>query len=317
MPRFVLCLLGIVCLGWADSLTLRDGRVVTGSFLGGDTRQVRLVVGEKVETFALSEVARIEFGAAATIALAGPVTVASPGTTVGIASNVFETKAAEPAVTGGTLNGVPALVAIVAAAPNVEKAPESIPNPFLPKNAKPAATGLASSRQTPIEGNPDSPVRVVAYEDLQCPDCATYRRMLDEKLLPAYKDRVAFEHRDFPLAKHAWARPAAAAARFFQEINPEIGVEYRRYALANRSQITTENFKERLAQFAKEHGVDPAKAAAAPDEARYQELVDRDLQDGVARGVSKTPTVFVNGQPFVETFSFEELSKAIEAALNR
>ena len=40
---------------------------------------------------------------------------------------------------------------------------------------------------------------------------AAFRRMLDEKLLPKYGDEVAFVHRDFPLAKHAWARQAAAA----------------------------------------------------------------------------------------------------------
>jgi protein-disulfide isomerase len=65
-----------------------------------------------------------------------------------------------------------------------------------------------------VEGNPKAAVRVIIYEDLQCPDCAVLRKMLDEKLLPKYKDRVAFEHRDVPLAKHSWARQAAIAARF-------------------------------------------------------------------------------------------------------
>ena len=55
----------------------------------------------------------------------------------------------------------------------------------------------------------ESKVRVLIYEDLQCPDCAEFRRMMDEKILPRYGERVAFIHRDFPLAKHAWARKAA------------------------------------------------------------------------------------------------------------
>ena len=50
-------------------------------------------------------------------------------------------------------------------------------------------------------------------------------------------------------------------------------------------------------------------------------LPDRDavyaIQDGVARGVSKTPTVFVNGQPFIETFTVQEISKAIEDAVKQ
>lgn len=63
-----------------------------------------------------------------------------------------------------------------------------------------------------VEGLPESRVRVLIYEDLQCPDCAAFRRMMDEKILPRYASEVAFVHRDFPLAKHAWARKAAVAA---------------------------------------------------------------------------------------------------------
>ena len=44
-------------------------------------------------------------------------------------------------------------------------------------------------------------------------------------------------------------------------------------------------------------------------------MVERDLAGGVARGVSKTPTVFVDGEPFVETFTVEAISQAIETAI--
>ncbi|MEK7406682.1 MAG: thioredoxin domain-containing protein [Acidobacteriota bacterium] len=166
-----------------------------------------------------------------------------------------------------------------------------------------------------IEGNPASAVRVVVYEDLQCPDCAVFRRMMDDKLLPAYAKTVAFEHRDFPLPRHAWARPAAIAARFFQEIRPELAVSFRRHTMQNIKQTTAENFKERLAAFAKANGVDPRKAEAALEDQRLAALVEQDYQEGVARGVARTPTVLVNGAPFIERFSVEEISKGIEAAL--
>ena len=163
-----------------------------------------------------------------------------------------------------------------------------------------------------VEGNASSAVRVVIYEDLQCPDCADFRRMLDEKLLPKYGGKVAFEHRDFPLAKHAWARKAAIAARFFQETSAELAVKFRRYSLAN---IKPANFNERLTEFAKSNGTDPAAAVAALDDPRYAAAVEKDFQEGVARGVAHTPTAFVNGVAFVETIALEEISKAIDAAL--
>ena len=177
-----------------------------------------------------------------------------------------------------------------------------------------SAMGLAA-QQPLVEGRADSQVRVVIYEDLQCPDCAAFRRMMDEQILPRYGGKVAFLHRDFPLAKHAWARKAAIAARFFAAKSAELGLAYRRYAMAGIEQTNADNFNARLTSFAKEHGVDPDAAIAALTDAHYAELVEKDFQDGVARGVAHTSTVFVDGRTFVETFSFEEISKGIDEAL--
>lgn len=179
-----------------------------------------------------------------------------------------------------------------------------------------ALFAAASPADAPlVEGNPQSAVRAVVYEDLQCPDCAAFRKMLDEKLLPKYKGKVAFEHRDFPLAKHAWARKASVAARFFQRVKPELGLEFRRYMMADIDATTPENFAERVAAFATRNGVDAERAAAALDDPALAALVEKDFQDGVARGIARTPTVIVNGQPFIETFTFEEISKYIDEQL--
>ena len=178
-----------------------------------------------------------------------------------------------------------------------------------------ASTVGLSGQQPVVEGLAESKVRVLIYEDLQCPDCAEFRRMMDDKILPRYASRVAFVHRDFPLAKHAWARQAAVAARYFAERKPELGLAYRRQVMASIEQTTTDNFKERLAQFARANGLDPAAAVAALNDARLASLVERDFQDGVARGVAHTPTVFVNGRAFIESISFEDISEALDDAL--
>jgi protein-disulfide isomerase len=175
-------------------------------------------------------------------------------------------------------------------------------------------SGIAAAQHL-TEGAAQSPVRVIIYEDLQCPDCALFRDMLDEHLLPRYAATVRFEHRDFPLAKHAWARKAAIAARFFEEAKPRLGLAYRKYSMANLREITADNFNDRLSQFALEHGVDAAKALAALSDARLAGLVEQDYQEGVARGVAHTPTVLVNGRPFIETFALEDVAKAIDAEL--
>ena len=44
-------------------------------------------------------------------------------------------------------------------------------------------------------------------------------------------------------------------------------------------------------------------------------LVQKDFEEGVARGIARTPTALVNGEPFIETFTVEQISAAIDAAL--
>jgi protein-disulfide isomerase len=175
-----------------------------------------------------------------------------------------------------------------------------------------ALPALASG---PVEGNPSSAVRVVSYESLQCSDCTKYRKMLDEHLLPRYGARVAFEHRDFPLARHQWSKRAAIAARWFDSLEPALGVEFRRWALNNIGTITAEDFTARLAAWAEERGTGGKQAVASLSDAKLAKAVDEDRAEGIARGISRTPTVFVNGEPFIETFTLEEILKAIDGAL--
>jgi protein-disulfide isomerase len=174
---------------------------------------------------------------------------------------------------------------------------------------------LPAQERHVVEGIPGSPVRVKIYEDLQCSDCADFRRMMDEKILPRYAGKVTFEHYDFPLAKHAWARKAAIASRFFLTQSNDLAVQYRQAALKSQAQIHPENFNEWLAEFAKAHGVDPAKAIGALDDPTFAAQVEEDFQDGVARGMAHTPTVLVNGKPFIEVFPYEDVAKAIDSEL--
>lgn len=178
-----------------------------------------------------------------------------------------------------------------------------------------ASLPILAADQHLMEGAAQSPVRVLIYEDLQCPDCAVFRTMLDNELLPRYAATVRFEHRDFPLAKHAWARKAAVAARFFEEAHPGLGLEYRKYAMGHQAEINVDNFNDQLAKFASAHQVEPADALAALRDQRLADLVEKDFQDGVARGIAHTPTVLVNGKPFIETFAAQEVAAAIDSEL--
>ncbi len=242
--RFATALLALACAAacTADTLTLRNGQVVRGTYLGGTARTVNMQVDDATKTYDVTDVTALRFTA-------------------------------------------------------------------------PAEVAPAAAPAQAVEGRADSTVRVVIYEDLQCSDCAAFRRMMDDRLLAKYADKVAFVHYDFPLAKHPWARRAAIAARYFAARSAELGLAYRRYMMAGQERTTEANFNERLRAFAAAHGVDAEAAEAALGDARYAALVERDYQDGVSRGVVHTPTVFVNGRAFIETFTFEEISSGIDEAL--
>jgi hypothetical protein len=50
---------------WADTVTLRSGRVIQGTYLGGSARQVRIDSGDQVQTIDVGDIAKIEFTAEA------------------------------------------------------------------------------------------------------------------------------------------------------------------------------------------------------------------------------------------------------------
>src|SRR5262249_47393141 len=158
------------------------------------------------------------------------------------------------------------------------------------------AAESANKAALPIEGNPHGRVKVIVYEDLQCPDCATFRRMTDDQLLPRFGNRIALVHKDFPLAKHAWARPAAIAGRYFATQTAGLAVRYRQWVMASLREIKVDTFREKLSAFARAQGLDPESVLRALDDPEMAALVEKDFQEGVARGVAKTPTVFVNGR---------------------
>ena len=55
--------IALVCatLGFADTITLKSGRVINGTFLGGTARTVRVDDGVNVRTIDVADIARIEF----------------------------------------------------------------------------------------------------------------------------------------------------------------------------------------------------------------------------------------------------------------
>jgi hypothetical protein len=54
--------LALATAGFADTITLKSGRVINGTYLGGTPRTIKMEVGDRIETLDISDVSRVEFG---------------------------------------------------------------------------------------------------------------------------------------------------------------------------------------------------------------------------------------------------------------
>ena len=175
-------------------------------------------------------------------------------------------------------------------------------------------------------------VALVAFEDLQCPDCADAEALLIEA---STKYNMPLVRRDFPLPAHNWSFEAHVMARYFDTRSTNapskvkvaekvkslskpalpVGEQFRRWVYSNQTSINKDNLRGMAERFADQHGMElPANYDPKGD---LKKLVLADYALGQQVGVIHTPTVFVvsvsqRGAPFVETLDRDKLFAMIE-----
>jgi protein-disulfide isomerase len=155
-------------------------------------------------------------------------------------------------------------------------------------------------------------VALVAFEDLQCPDCADAEALLQEA---ATKYKIPLVRRDFPLPMHNWSFEAHVIARYFDGHSLELGEQFRKWVFANQSSINKENLRGMAERFADQHNVELPADYDPKGELKKMVMADYALAQQV--GAIHTPTVFVvsasqRGAPFVETLDRAKLFAMIE-----
>ncbi len=56
--------LSLAAVSYADIITLKNGRIINGTYLGGTPRQIKVEVGDNIQTIDIGDIARIEFSGA-------------------------------------------------------------------------------------------------------------------------------------------------------------------------------------------------------------------------------------------------------------
>jgi protein-disulfide isomerase len=159
------------------------------------------------------------------------------------------------------------------------------------------------------QGPADAPVTLVEYGDYQCPYCGQAYPIV-KAIQTRFGSRLRFVFRNMPLKNaHPQAELAAEAAeaaalqgKFWQmhdllyEHQGELGAEFVVKA-ATRLHLDVGAFEKAI------------------ETGQVRPRVEHDFMDGVHSGVNGTPTFFINGTRFDDSWDPETLGAAIERAI--
>jgi protein-disulfide isomerase len=171
-------------------------------------------------------------------------------------------------------------------------------------------------------GDPSAPVLVEVWEDFQCPACQTFTQNVEPLIAENYvaTGKVRYVFRFFPFLddraatkesdQAAHASMCAADQNKFWEYHDML---YANWNGENRGAF----IDKRLVAFAEALGLDMAEFNSCFEANQHEDLINQDTADGIAAGVTGTPSVFVNGTIVRPGFvpSYDELAQAIDAAL--
>jgi len=164
----------------------------------------------------------------------------------------------------------------------------------------------------PVAGNANAAVRVIIYQDLECPDCARWHGIFESQIIPKFGARVGFEFRDFPLPQHLWSFNAAVLARYFDTKQARIGMAWRDYCFVHQTEFTPDNLLDKAVQWARPYGITRADLEPVFARADLFALIQADQQRGRRDKVEHTPTVLVGG---TEAQNPEQLEQMLTTAL--
>jgi len=157
-----------------------------------------------------------------------------------------------------------------------------------------------------VQGPVDAPVSLVEYGDFECPHCGRAYPIV-KAVLKAMGPRLRFAFRNFPLreshphAEHAAeAAEAAGAQGKFWEMHDRLFE--RQFALDD----------EYLVEYATDLGLDARRFAEELSAGVYAPRVREDFRSGVRSGVNGTPTFFIDGVRYDESWDLEPLLAALE-----
>ena len=162
----------------------------------------------------------------------------------------------------------------------------------------------------PLWGSRDAPVTIIEFTDYECAFCKRYFENTYPVLLEQYGDQVNYTVRHFPVSyQHRRAHRAAQAAECAGDQDKFF--EYHDLLFTNNQALDDES----LVRYASRVGLNGSWFEECLESGAKANVVDDDIQAGIARGLTGTPTFLVNGRVLVGAQPTEMFQRHIERAL--
>jgi protein-disulfide isomerase len=172
-------------------------------------------------------------------------------------------------------------------------------------------------------GDPNAKVKIVVYEDFQCPSCKEFTTVVEPKLMQSTyipSGQVYYEFMQYPFIdqnsstkeSHQAANAsmcALAQGRFW---------DYHDILFANQSGENLGAFSDkRLQAYAESLGLSMNDFNKCFKDNTYSPEIEADFQQGVKAGVNSTPSVLLNGTEVSpgQIPTYDQIKTAIDAAL--
>lgn len=168
----------------------------------------------------------------------------------------------------------------------------------------------------PYRGHLDAPVLMEEFSDFQCPYCGrfagdTMPSLLENQIADG---QVVLVFHDFPLTSiHPQAAAAANAARCAGEGGAAAYWAMYDRLFVDAAEWSNSGANDVFLRYAQELGIAHESFASCLEENRHSDAIDEDIALGRSRGVSSTPSFFLNDQPVIGAYPLDYFNQAIAA----
>ena len=162
-----------------------------------------------------------------------------------------------------------------------------------------------------IRGSVNAPLNIVEYGDYECPYTAMAYPIVKD-IMRQFGDKIYFVFRNFPLndihphaQNAAEAAEAAAAQDKFWEMHD--------YLFEHHKVLDYTH----LLEYAHKVGLDIVRFKKEMSGHVYASLIEESLKTGINNGVEGTPTFFVNGIRYEQSWDLKTFSETLQKHLTR